>query len=257
MAAELTVKQRRRRRWTVRIVAGLATVVLVGGAVAVVRQGDDEGDPEAAARVAAAPAAARARGTARLTYRSSIAGATVDVDTGGQGLVDLRTNAVRLSLAVFGVPFELVSSGREVFVVVPEAQRNATGGKPWMRVPAASGGSAIAAATSTAVIDALAVRGNEVDERGEEEVNGVATTRYEVLVRSGDDPGTSAPFDVWLDDAGLPVRIEATIEAGGGRSVVTFDLSEFGVAGDVTVPPPADVFVTEDPGLLRRLFGLT
>lgn len=52
------------------------------------------------------------------------------------------------------------------------------------------------------------------------------------------DGGTA---DVWLDDDGLPRRLQVQLEAQGLDIEVSFELFEYGVPVRVTAPAPSDV----------------
>ena len=117
--------------------------------------------------------------------------------------------------------------------------------------------------TATGYLDSLRGAGGTVVDLGAEDINGVSAHHYAVTVdldkafaslspedRAKAEAGMAAlgtdgrlPMDVWLSDAGLPVRTvfdTGTSAAGAMLSMhMQMDLTDFGVPVNIT-PPPAD-----------------
>jgi hypothetical protein len=49
-------------------------------------------------------------------------------------------------------------------------------------------------------------------------------------------------YDVWIGDNGYVHRVKAIVTTGGATPTVTTDLSAFGEAVSVTVPPASEAF---------------
>ena len=82
---------------------------------------------------------------------------------------------------------------------------------------------------------------------GEETIDGVTTTHYHGVARSGE--GT---FDVWVgNDDGYVRRVSAGGSGQGGNGEVVITLSNFGEPVSVTAPPASE---TADAAALSRLF---
>jgi hypothetical protein len=100
----------------------------------------------------------------------------------------------------------------------------------------------------------------DVQDLGQEDVNGVTTTHYRAsidyakvvdqLPHATDEQREAlskigvVPADVWIDGNDRVVKMHLTIDAGGfgagaGTAELTMELSDFGVPVDVQ-PPPAD-----------------
>lgn len=94
-------------------------------------------------------------------------------------------------------------------------------------------------------------------EVGPEEVDGIATTHYQVLVdvrrsiealgsaapsvpASADLPST-VPTDLWLDDQGRMVKTQVVQEVSGQRLVTTFTITSYDQPVDITAPDPSQV----------------
>lgn|GEM_PF-6515946 len=144
------------------------------------------------------------------------------------------------------------------------------GDATWLAIdPAAIGGefSGMISQTSTGdpaeILDVLRDVG-EVTAAGEEEVNGVATTRYEVTVSQrallegadadpdefrgyGVDLDAPSTMTVWIDGDGLPRRIAYDATFADGVSVSSIhDVLEYDIDVEVQVPPEGETISFAD-----------
>jgi hypothetical protein len=93
----------------------------------------------------------------------------------------------------------------------------------------------------------------DVEEVGEEDVNGVETTQYRGIVArsAGGSTEGEIPVEFWIDDESLVRRMRfqfASTLLGTGNEASTsqtIDLSEFGVMVDIEPPPPGQVVPIE------------
>ncbi len=119
------------------------------------------------------------------------------------------------------------------------------------------------------LLESLRGVGGEPTVVGEEAVRGVDTTHYRVEVdldealanvpeaqrdtveasldQLGDLEGAAIPVDVWIDDDGLPRRVQLDLStalgaiAGDGTMQMTMELFDYGEAVDIEVPPADEV----------------
>jgi hypothetical protein len=87
----------------------------------------------------------------------------------------------------------------------------------------------------------------EIETVGQDQVRGVATTRYRFVASCGEVDvilceGTSTAIDVSIDDAGYVRRVEFTEESGASGEVQYYD---FGIAPPIE-PPAADRVIEVD-----------
>lgn len=176
---------------------------------------------------------------------------TLTMDTAGLGLPGMTGK------------IELVSLGDVLYLQVPSGFGL---GKPWLKFDLASlgqsGGFGLAGLQELSSNDPAAnlryVQGaTEVEERGEEKVRGVDTTRYHFIVDlekakasvpadKRDDIDrlikllgrSTYPADAWVDGDDRIRRLRATIPAKGGTggSIATQEFYDFGVDVEATAP---------------------
>ncbi|MFE9561365.1 hypothetical protein ACFYM0_09680 [Streptomyces sp. NPDC006487] len=128
-------------------------------------------------------------------------------------------------------------------------------GKTWLKVEASAvlgeqGAAGMNAGNSdpTAALKSLKWAEN-VTRVGREDVNGKSSVHYRAIVpvdRLGDTKAllaavggggaTELVSDIWVDDTGMPSRLNQTF----GDSDVRMDFLSFGVAKDIVAPPAAD-----------------
>lgn len=156
----------------------------------------------------------------------------------------------------------------------------------WVSMPAEDGtdltgglGGGAAPSDPTSFLDSLSDAEGTVEDLGAEDVGGISTTRYRVVVddswrdkltteeladleAQGPLPTTSFPMDLWVDDDGLVHRMSMEVSGSDmaatepGQSfesmTMTFDFFDFGQS--VTIePPPAEL--VSDVSELSGPFG--
>jgi hypothetical protein len=146
-------------------------------------------------------------------------------------------------------------------------------GKTWMRIDLEKAGKGLgldfnqlmggAAQNPTSSLDLLRSSA-DFSEVGKETIDGVETTHYHGVVdlqKASKTAGLSSsviqrltemgapshyPMDVWVDDAGLIRRFTSRYDQAFSGKVVTLemtmDMSDYGMAVDVTAPPADEVF---------------
>lgn len=246
-----------------------------------VEEADDvavvEGDDEAAAVLAAAIDDSAVHDTARTRFTSVVTTPQGEVSTAGEGVTSADGAAVDLvltgpSAAAFGAD-ELEVEVRIVDGVMyqrsPQLLAQLDVDAEWLRFDLDTLGpefGAIADRTrQTDPAEALsALRGvTAVAEVGEEDLEGVATTRYAATLdlrtafeasgvestpfeERGVDLDQSVPVDVWIDGDGLIRRYESTLDVDGTSHAMTFEVLEYGPEVDVEVPPAEDTISFEE-----------
>ncbi|MFF3212750.1 hypothetical protein ACFYYB_19020 [Streptomyces sp. NPDC002886] len=128
-------------------------------------------------------------------------------------------------------------------------------GKTWLKIePSAVLGEKGAAGMNTGNNDPTAGLkalkwASDVTEVGREDVNGKSSVHYRATVPADKVDGAGAVFDavggaaatelvtdVWVDDKGMPSRLNQTF----GNVAVHIDFFSFGLAKDIAVPPAAE-----------------
>jgi hypothetical protein len=275
-------------RSTLLLVLGLvAALLLVVGVVAAAGGKDDKDkNVDAAALLLGAPDAVREAGSARLSMSMSMKASGVSIDLRGDGVTEFATGKGSFTMSVLGIDMEMVSDGTTTYIHVPDGGKLPGATKPWVSVPneaMKAGGSFSGLQSATGMLDALRGIGGTIRTIGDEQINGVDTTHYNVVVRLADaiaaapeaqraqaqaaleqldELGASEmPVDVWITDDGIPVRQVMTFDGSSGVSALaglkmkmTIDLSDFGAPVNVDVPP-ADQVQAIDPAELGSLFG--
>ena len=229
--------------------------------------------------VEAALEATLAEGSARTEFTTELTGLTGTDETltvEGEGLVDLerRRSTVTVDLGPVLAGLGLPGIGGEV-------ETRAVEGTTWFRSPffnsvlgvqtdwvrvdtgaAPDAGDGLAQLTSLAGNDPgdqlrllARVEPDSVEEVGDEDLRGDATTRYRASVvpqaALADQLGPGPlDVDVWVDGDGRVRRLGYTADlppaAGGGTAAVELEYFAFGTDVDVEPPPDADVTPAED-----------
>ncbi|HXV58258.1 MAG TPA: hypothetical protein VD704_10360 [Gaiellaceae bacterium] len=246
--------------------------------------------PEGASPAALADAALRTAeiGSARVATEVTLTGlAEGDQTFSGEGVFDFERNVGEMTLDVGGAPetgigsTQLVFQDFVVYYGLPEGILPA--GKRWLRldlqsVADASGidfGSLIQGtqADPSQLLLWLAALGPEAEELGEEDVQGVPTTRYRATVdlrrlesQAPEGAGeewrayvqslatrlgtTEVPVEISVDGDGYVRRLRQELPlagtAGELSTIVTTDLFDFGVEVDVQAPPAGEVAAIDD-----------
>jgi hypothetical protein len=152
----------------------------------------------------------------------------------------------------------------------------------WIKIPADEAGSAaggfsggVSPANPTGSLDAFRDADAKVSELGREEVRGVETTRYLVLIdmeqllanatpeeraeleAQGPLPFDELPLQLWIGDDDLIYRyvmdisgdsVDAAPGEGFERMTMTFDIYDYGATIEIEEPPAADVTDAEELG---------
>lgn len=280
-----------KRRSPVPIVLGaLALVALVVGVVVVAGDGNDGGG-DAIALLSAAPDAAEDAGTARMAITLTIDGGGMNLTMDGDGAVDFASGAQELSLSMMGIDMEMRVIDGVMYLRMPDVARPSRVGTEWIGFPIEAAEGAVGAGANpmasmqngAAMLHALRGISSDVDELGEEEINGQDATGYRVTVdmakaieqlpedrraeaRASLDQMAATgmdewPMDVWLNDDGLPVRMSTDIDLpagdlGEGASMqVEIDYVDFGADLVIEAPPTAEVTQLSGMNELNELFG--
>lgn len=264
----------RRTRWTPALVL---VVAMVAGAC-----GSNGEQVLAGAAEATADA-----GTSRMAMTvsasapesSAAAAGSEDFTMNADGVIDYDTGhgILTMDLGELGVPgaegeAEMRLMGSVVYMKLPGAE---LGGRPWVKFDldalgeGAQGpvpGLSAASNDPRGVLDALRGVSGEVEEVGDEDIRGVATTHYRASVdldkaqaevpeerradfeTFSDQLGIDTlPIDVWIDDEGRARRFSYEVDtpAAGETPASTvnlvIDLYDFGVDVDVQPPPSEEV----------------
>ena len=234
-------------------------------------------------------------GSARIAFTaSSQAGVPQTIEIRGDGVVDNAKRIGRLefdfgSLASTLPPGsgiqaddlngEMVFEGFVFYMRFPVLARLLEGGKEWVKFDAEELGKAqgvdisqftqFGQADPSQALQYLRAVSGEVEDKGREDVRGVATTRYEAKVdlrkvpdvlpedqRESAEKSIDAlidqlggeselPMEVWVDDDGLirRQRFDFSFEPEGGTEFsfrYDIELYDFGVKVDVSPPPQED-----------------
>lgn len=247
----------------------MGAVVAVLVAVLLLRGGDDDVDVEDL--LADTPAAVDAEGTAGLTMAVEVAGEGADVTVEGTGGVDFASGAGWFDVDLLGQQVEMRSDADTLYV-------RRAGEQGWVAVHAdeadALGSFGTGPSEAIAFVDLLRGDASQIDDLGAEEIDGEPVRHLRVVAALdraiaaaepshrgplealgdlGPDDGELA-FEVWIDDRNLPVRQRLEGAVQGIALVVTLDLSEWGAALDVAIPPEGEIRVVE-PEELAQLFG--
>lgn len=236
-----------------------------------------EGDEEAAAALAAAIDESEAHETARTRFTNVLTTPQGEVRTAGEGVSSADGTAVDLVLTgpsaqAFGTD-ELEVEVRIVDGVMyqrsPQLIAQLDVDAEWLSFDLDTLGPEYSAfvdrTRQTDPAEALsALRGvTAVAEVGEEDLDGVATTRYAATLdlrttleatgvegalfeERGIDLDRAVPVHVWVDGDGLIRRYETTLDADGTSHMMTFEVLEYGPEVDVEVPPADDTISFEE-----------
>lgn len=235
--------------------------------------------------LAAAPERVAEAGSARFDLSGTVTDdeSTTPVELTGEGASDYTTGRTRMRLDVgeqspSGEPIEFVSEGARFFVAASSLGLPLPDGVRWLALDldtaeqegaAAPPGLAFleSGADPTAALEVLRGATGDIEVVGEEEVRGVATTHYRTMVERdlaalAADPAVAErletselppayPVDVWIDDEGLPLRVEFAPAGDSGPASDQFTLDFFDYGEDVGIEIPDAAEVLD----LQELFG--
>jgi hypothetical protein len=261
------------------LAAAIILVLIVGVVVAI--GGDERDDP--LALLSAAPDAAAEAGTARMVMTMTTGGEGVTMDVGAEGLIDFVTgNSVMTMELPMGFDMEMRIVDGVMYMRIPEEAGPMMGvDAAWIGVPLPGGAQESMAAfggisSPTGFLDSLRGVQGDIEELGTETVNGQEATGYRVTVDLADaldelpadqreelesvadqlpEGFTTWPMEVWLNDAGLPVREVMDLEIMGADMHMQFDLTDFGVDETIEAPPAAETHLFDSYEDLMDLGG--
>jgi hypothetical protein len=271
------------KRIALLVVAALALAACQEAAAPTSRSPEPSLDPSQA--VLDAMVAAYEAGTVHQEFRMDMSAGTQSFSFSGEADFDYdrRRGIMSMDLGVLGGEVDMIVDGTVTYMRSPAfAQQVPT---EWVKMDLAKvdpkaaaqlGGGGMVDPSAYVNLFAGAV---DVSEGGTEEVGGVATTRYEGTIDMrkavdrfpailGREAGTSArkalqesldqlealgvdaevPFEIWIDDEGLPRRQRIAMDFGGlvpgaedASMEIQVDFSAFGEPIDVDVPKGREV----------------
>jgi hypothetical protein len=255
--------------------------------------GGDDVSPEAAVAEAATKTADA--GSSRVSFQAGISGSALPerIEFGGEGEFDYETQTGRLSYDMSDLipgagsgKVEMIQQGLVIYMKFPAGtQAQLPGGKQWLKIDLAALGdetgidlgqlSQLNQGDPSQMLRYLRGASGGVEEIGEEEVRGTATTHYRAEVdidkaieQSLDEVPAEAraavresarrlremigaktiPVDVWIDQEGLTRKMQLAYEmevpgqSGELHMEMTMEFFDFGVEVDAK-PPSADTVV--------------
>jgi hypothetical protein len=218
-----------------------------------------------AERMARASAATEAERTVRVTMSVEFDGVEdpEQLAFSGEGVMDMRSGEADISFEASGVEMrELIVDGRG-FIGYPPAMMARLGtDAEWLELDVASVASDMGFSNPGDSFAALGDIGGDVDEVGEETIDGVETTHFRSELAS-----TGNVVEVWLDDDNRTRRIRMYVDADELLSsqgidlgpdvegAVTIEVEEYGVEVDVEAPPEDEIAPFEE--VMRAAQGQT
>jgi hypothetical protein len=215
--------------------------------------------------------------SARFSFTASLSGGAVEGSWSGEGAFAGEQAKLILDLSGLGAgagafaagKTEMVSDGLVAYMKVPPSLAQAfPGEKTWIKMDLAKLGEAqgidlaqlmqFNQSNPTGALRYLRGATKSFETVGEEDVRGVATTRYHGTVdlqkvAAAEPPAvrtayerlveisgaTTVPLDVWIDADGLARRVQYDQPLGSGQGTLylSMDLYDFGVDVDVEIPP--------------------
>lgn len=246
-------------------------VLLAAGVLAAFLVGDERSGTE---RVAAAAGAVQEAGSVAYTLTMEMAGPITSTVT-IEGAADAGAGRASSRVRIDDQELDLITDGELLYVRVPEEARANFDGKPWVRFDASALGSSMGgvspSATPLETFEQLREAG-KVEEVGTEQVRGVETTRFRMVVdQSGLVPSGMADevkealreveVEVWLDDDDRIRRHRSTIDLasvvpGGGGIGITTTIETYDYGKPVTIDlPPAEDVADGGAGGLESIFA--
>ena len=253
------------------------------------------GGSEQGVSVAQAATLARDAGSANVYMEVVTTIPDGEITLTGDGAFDMENNRGHLSFTAQGTGqaaqvsqqignMEAVYDKLVAYMKIPALAQMMPAGKQWIKVDFASLGEK--SGVDVAQLSQLGqnnpmeqldyLRGvKDVEEVGTEEVRGVETTHYTGVIdfeqlknelpqnaagsidRLKELTGIDkAPIDVWLDEDGLPRRVNydfdietptGTSSPGGAKIALTVEFFDFGTDVQVEIPPESEVFDPAKP----------
>lgn len=252
---------------TKKLVLGLCAAALALTGVACGDKSGGGGSPEQTlnALTAAADKASDA-GSSRMTMdmSMSLGGSGFSVEGEGSFDYDEQVGEMRMTITGDGLPgaqsMEMIVDGEYLYVKTPPGL--GTPGWTRMDMSEVAGGTSQFSQDPTQYLDFLRGAGEDIEEVGTEEIDGVSTTYYkadlslEAIIEQAPEDEAEAlrsqleslggdetiPSEVWIDEDGLPRRIKLTmhVESEGQSADMTITMDLFDYGTEVDVEPPAD-----------------
>lgn len=220
------------------------------------------GDPVAYVRHAATKTAGTPSEHMTMTGTISVSGISVTVDGSGDFSNARQTGSFVATFAAAGKSGKIneVLDGTTIYLSSPLFTRGLPSGKKWLKLDLAAFGkaqginySSLMSQSPTQALQRLEAAGT-VTQVGSETIDGVATTHFRVehldisklpqgaKIEALGHP-TYGPIDVWVgNDNGYVYRetlsLSYSVKGQTASMTIRTDLSNFGEAVHVTVPPP-------------------
>ncbi|WP_428957237.1 hypothetical protein [Streptomyces sp. cg35] len=258
--------------------AGLLATGVLAGCGSSDGEGKDSAGPTAESReqsptqvVQATNEKTSQAGSARVKLTSTASSGGRSETVRGAGVMDFEDGASRIELGRAGQRIEQRVVDQALYQRPTKGTGELPDGKSWMKIDlerlrdsGVSGGAQVSdPSDSFAYSKSLSEK--DVKKVGSEQVGGVRTTHYRVVVdidklakgsadqskKLREQLGDTLPMDLWIDDKGLTRRqqIELTTQgkSSGGtpkgsatKAKVVMDFSDFGTDVDVDAPAAAD-----------------
>lgn len=148
------------------------------------------------------------------------------------------------------VPTRIIYDGKYAYTTLPEGYHATAKNKPkaaWFAVdtgnPSATDSSFFKELKEdpAALVKAALAKG-KFTQAGSDSADGIAATHF-----TGDVTGKPAGHvEVWLDDAGLPVKLVFQSTASGGKDRAEIHFSDWGKPVTIAAPPAEEVLTAED-----------
>lgn len=166
----------------------------------------------------------------------------------GEGAVDVDNNAIRLAMDMLIIEMEMIQVDDECF------SRSNWTGDLWQREECddqeMESDDFFFGDNPTGVLDAFENMDSEIEDLGEEEVNGVDARRFRVTVNDPELGDQGVPVDIWVDNDGRPARIVLTMDGdsgdfaemdGMGSISITFNFFDWGEDVDIRAPAEDEI----------------
>lgn len=178
-------------------------------------------------------------------------------------------------------PAKMLFEEDAFYMPVPPERVNAAGGKRWLRMERGKFGQrnplGLSGLTSPSdVLDSLREEAEDIEEVGEEEVDGTTCVRYTMKVSLAilfdgstgrdqqeltEDPiwgKPMVPLDVWIGKEDKLLRrslIDMSMDADGSVSTTELELYDYGVPVDLHMPPASETYTPKDLDDYNRVMG--
>lgn len=260
----------------IRAQAAVLALVLGGGLLRVATY-DPPSTTQRLVSFSAASAASRKASTSRFELTVTTTAPSNSASFTMSGETDFAHQRVALTMDLSSVGrgvVRMVGEGNVGWVEVPASALSLTGGKHWITFTAPGGAAESLGGDPSQMLDRLARLGDQTPRAaGQETVRGVTTTRYHLdltleqlarmmpaeqadAIRDSGAESILAGTDVWIDDAGLPRRIELTMDAPGVRVVTRGETYDYGAPVHIELPSASDSYRAPSAKEAMAMVGL-